>query len=79
MAVGLCDGAAAGNGRADADDLGWTLPAVTPVPEPSTPPQKESPPSPVERVFPYEPGGEYKFEVAVDVPLHVMLHPDETV
>jgi len=63
-----------------ADDVGWARPVAAELPAegpaPRVPPR---PPSASERLYDYEPGAEYKVDVAVGVPLDVALQPGEVI
>jgi type IV secretion system protein TrbG len=62
------------------DDLGWTQPVAEAPPDPpgpSLPPER--PPSPFEKIYDYEPGQEYKVDVAVGFPLDIMLQVGELI
>jgi hypothetical protein len=62
------------------DDLGWTQPVAEAPPDPpgpSLPPER--PASPYEKVYDFEPGQEYKVDVAVGFPLDLMLQVGELI
>jgi type IV secretory pathway VirB9-like protein len=62
------------------DDVGWARPVAAELPPegpaPRVPPR---PPSASERLYDYEPGAEYKVDVAVGVPLDIALQPGEVI
>jgi type IV secretory pathway VirB9-like protein len=62
-------------------DIGWSAPVVQPLPEPEPEPVKppERPATPFEKVYAFEPGQEYKVDVAVGFPMDVMLEPGELI
>jgi type IV secretory pathway VirB9-like protein len=62
-------------------DIGWTLPVVEPPPTPEPVPVTpgDRPATPFEKVYPYEPGQEYKVDVAVGFPLDLMLQAGELI
>jgi type IV secretory pathway VirB9-like protein len=66
-----------------ADDVGWTRPAVAELPAdgpaPRVPPRPPRRPTASERLYDYEPGAEYRVDVAVGVPLDIALQPGEVI
>jgi hypothetical protein len=63
------------------DNLGWVKPTAAEVlPEPppaATAPSRPTPPS--EKVYDFQPGVEYRANVAIGVPLDLALQPDERI
>jgi type IV secretory pathway VirB9-like protein len=62
------------------DDVGWMQPVSESPPEPVMPIMPpERPASPYEKVYVFEPGQEYKVDVAVGYPLDIMLQTGEVI
>jgi type IV secretion system protein VirB9 len=85
MALGVI-GCAAGQPTVDmqapmpSDDVGWTRPVAAEGPaEGQAPRERPRPPSAAERLYDYEPGAEYRVDVAVGVPLDLALQPGEAI
>jgi type IV secretory pathway VirB9-like protein len=65
-----------------AEDLSWSRPAPVhvPVPEPQAPPSEpDRARSPREKVYVFEPGESYRVDVAVGMPMDVILQPGEEI
>jgi type IV secretion system protein TrbG len=63
-----------------AEDLGWSMPAPVKTSElPSTPTEPETARSPREKVYAFTAGESYRVDVAVGVPMDVILQPGEEI